>query len=371
MPDGDRRLRILHLTAGSDAGGVSRYIHDLSAAMHANGHAVAIAGEHGAWHGLFENVPWPWVDVPLKGNLADLIRATRTLRRFIRDFAPDVIHAHYRRATLVGERLQMRGRPTLLYTLHLSHFDFGRMGRWFTTFGDHVHVPSEDGRQWLTHLGRVPAERTTLIPHGIDTEKFPITLDADRRAARRALGLTDDVTIGTYVGRYDDPKNEGWLLDLAERSRAALPQLHLLLAGGGPHEAELRDRIARERLGDRVTLLGHHDPLPIYRAADAMLLPSAREGFSLACAEAMSTGLPVLRTRTAGTRELIVEGETGRSVPVDRDAFINGAISFLGDRPELARTGRLAATHVRQHFTFERQVQETVKLYRRLCGAAR
>ena len=41
-----------------------------------------------------------------------------------------------------------------------------------------------------------------------------------------------------------------------------------------------------------------------------------REGFSLVCAEAMCTGLPVLRTRTAGTRELILEDQTGVSTPI-------------------------------------------------------
>ena len=40
---------------------------------------------------------------------------------------------------------------------------------------------------------------------------------------------------------------------------------------------------------------------------DALLLPSLREGFSLSCAEAMSVGIPVLRTRTAGTGEMVIE----------------------------------------------------------------
>src|SRR2546430_923275 len=100
------RLRILHLTAGSDAGGVSRYIYDLCSAMHAAGHDVSVAGERGAWHRMFETAPWPWIDVPLKGGPLALRCAADVLRKFVAEKSIDVLHTHYRRATLVARRLQ-------------------------------------------------------------------------------------------------------------------------------------------------------------------------------------------------------------------------------------------------------------------------
>ena len=124
------------------------------------------------------------------------------------------------------------------------------------------------------------------------------------------------------------------------------------------------------RLTDRVMIFARMDPLKVYQAADALLLPSAREGFSLVCAEAMSVGVPVLRTRTAGTAQLIQEGVTGRSVAIDRDAFIAGAIEFLGDREPLQRMGSAASQHVLDHFSLDRQVDQTRQLYARLVGAS-
>jgi glycogen(starch) synthase len=117
-------------------------------------------------------------------------------------------------------------------------------------------------------------------------------------------------------------------------------------------------------------LLGRRDPLPLYHAADALLLPSEREGFSLACAEGMCTGLAVLRTATSGTGELIVEGVTGRSTAINHDAFVDAAISFLSDKAALVRMGQAAAEHVRTNYTFARQVDQTVALYRRLIKSA-
>src|SRR5690606_22400024 len=99
----------------------------------------------------------------------------------------------------------------------------------------------------------------------------------------------------------------------------------------------------------------------------ALLLPSAREGFSYVCAEAMAVGTPVLRTRTSGTRGLILEGETGRSCPIDHESFVRAAADFLADRAALARMGIAAAEHVRAHFSFDRQLEQTLALYRRLA----
>jgi glycosyltransferase involved in cell wall biosynthesis len=80
----------------------------------------------------------------------------------------------------------------------------------------------------------------------------------------------------------------------------------------------------------------------------------------------MCAGLPVLRTRTSGTKELIVEGATGRSVAIDRTEFIRGSIAFLSDRAALQRMGDSAAEHIRSNFTFDRQLSQTLALYQSL-----
>ena len=209
--------------------------------------------------------------------------------------------------------------------------------------------------------------RITQIPHGIDPADFPIADDAVRAAARAALGLDAQDTVGAFVGRLDYPKNVAWILDVAAATRQRAPAVRLLIAGEGPEQAALESAIRSRQLGDRVPLLGHRDPLPIYQAADALLLPSLREGFSLVTAEAMSVGLPVLRTRTSGTEELIIENVTGRSTPVDHDAFVAGAMEFLSDRAKLREMGVAAARHVAMGFSFSTQLERTLTLYRRLA----
>jgi len=366
----DRPLRILHLTAGSDAGGLSTYIFRLCDAMHRQGHRVAVAGERGAWHWLFENAPFPWIEVPLKGSPLKLWQCHNMLRRYLQANPVDVLHTHYRRATLVARALQYHRNLPILYSVHLSHITIAGPRRWLSDFGDHTHCAATEAKFWLMQEARVPPKKITYIPHGIEPSKWPVADDATRAAARRSLGLNADDRVAVYVGRLDTPKNERWVIDVADHARHSIPNLKILMAGDGPHEMQVRKRIAADNLQDRVILLGHCNPLIAYQAADALLLPSAREGFSLVCAEAMSVGVPVLRTRTSGTRELIIEDVTGRSVPINRDDFIAGAVDFLIDLPALRRMGAAAAEHVRMHFTFELQLARTLDLYRSLACKA-
>jgi glycosyltransferase involved in cell wall biosynthesis len=234
-------------------------------------------------------------------------------------------------------------------------------------FGDHTHAPSQDARRWLMEEARVAAERITLIPHGIDVERFPRRDAQQKSAARAGLGISSHATVAAFVGRLEYPKNAQWMLDVAEAAAGVI----VLFAGDGPDAPALRRAIAERGLSDRVRMLGEREVLPIYQAADALLLPSLREGFGLVCAEAMCVGVPVLRTRTSGTEELIIEGITGRSVAIDRKQFVSAAVEFLSDRAALQKMGGAGAEHIRANFTLERQIDQTIELYRRLAGKRR
>jgi glycosyltransferase involved in cell wall biosynthesis len=362
-------LRILHLTNATEAGGLSQYLLDLCAGLHQRGIDVAVGGSPGAWHRKFTSAPWPWFYLPLSAGQPDgmpLGSAVQDLRRHLEAHPVDVLHTHYRRATWIARRAARKMNIPILYTLHLSGIPIRGWRRWFSDFGDHAHAPSADARRWLIEEARYPADRITLIPHGIDAVKFPHRDAAAKSAARAALGISDSALVAVFAARLDVPKNPEWMVDLADASRSALPDLLILMAGAGPNYTPLKADIEKRNLGSRIRLLGEQEVLPIYQAADALLLPSLREGFGLVCAEAMCTGIPVLRTFTSGTQELIVEGVTGSAVSIDREAFIAGAIKFLSDRPGLERMGDAAAVHIRKNFPLEKQIESTIELYKSL-----
>jgi glycosyltransferase involved in cell wall biosynthesis len=358
-------LRILHLTNASETGGLSRYLLDLSGGLHQRGHSVSIAGQRGTWHDRFANAPCPWIDLPLTGGPLALRSAAKTLRAYLSQHPVDVLHTHYRRATLVARRAARGMGIPILYTIHLSGIPVGGWRRLMSDFGDHAHAPSRDARRWLIEDAKFPADKITYIPHGIDIARFPQRDEAAKQSARTALGISPSATVAAFVARLDFPKNPDWMLDVAEAA-SSIPDLKILIAGAGPDAASLKAAIEERKLSDRIQLLGEREVLPIYQAADALLLPSSQEGFGLVCAEAMCVGVPVLRTRTSGTEELIVEGVTGRSVEIDRDKFVSSAVKFLADRASLKNMGTSAANHIRANFPLDRQIDSTIRLYEEL-----
>ncbi len=361
-------MRILHFTIGAEAGGLSRYLLDLCTAVHNAGHDVTIAGDSGPLRAEFEAAPFPYLTIPIKGGPVEFLQCLWLMRRHMATHPVDIFHTHYRRATILARRLQHNGvSPPVLYTVHLSHMAMNWWRRPLTDFGDQTHVAAEEAKDWIINTCRVPESKVSFIPHGIDLEHFPQRDEATRLAARARFNIPPDARVACFVGRFDYPKNENWILDLAARTRKSLPDLHILMAGEGPHQRALDLRIAQEGLNDRVRILGYCNPLPVYQAADALLLPSIREGFALVCAEAASVGVPSLRTRTSGTSLLIKEDVTGRSVPIDHQTFLRAAESFLRDREALQRMGKAAATHVREHFGIQRQVDATLDLYRQMA----
>ena len=393
----ERPLHVLHLTAWAGPGGVSRYLSDLSAGLTARGHRVTIAGaaEGPELERLRdEGGRWRWVDAPLNGGARDLWRSWHLLRRLVRDERVDVVHSHYRKCLAVGRVLGRTTRAASLFTLHLAEIPGAwvhRLGRGVGLgLGQHVHAPSASAARWLVERAGVPRDAVTTIPHGVDPQRWSddtaargaakreergAARAAARGAARRSLGIADDEVVAGFVGRLEPQKQPMWLIDVASAT-ADLPRPpRVLVMGGGPLEGEMR-AAARELEGkgaeaERVVFLPYGDPLAVYRAMDLLLLPSRHEGFALVGAEAMMAGRPVLRTATAGAAEQVVGDAVGRVVPVDREAFVAAAVELLRDPERLVAMGRAAGEHARTHLTLDRQVDQTVELYRRLIAGGR
>ncbi len=157
----------------------------------------------------------------------------------------------------------------------------------------------------------------------------------------------------------------GGRIDVRQRDRGV--RARVLLAGDGELRRRLDARIARERLGEVVKLLGAqpHEAIPeLLAGATAMVLPSIRardgqmEGIPVALMEAMAAGVPVVATRLSGIPELVVDGESGLLVPERDPAALADAMARLaGDAAlgaRLAYGGRIA---VQERFDRARNVE--------------
>ena len=141
-----------------------------------------------------------------------------------------------------------------------------------------------------------------------------------------------------YVGRQTKEKGADLLADAFLAARARDPRLRLVLAGGGPEEQRLR-----ERLGDAATFLGWLDGdalARVYASADVFLFASRTDTFGQVILEAQATGLPVVAVDEGGPASLIADGVHRPALPARRRGSLASAVE-LG---VLARIRRRIAT---------------------------
>lgn len=165
-----------------------------------------------------------------------------------------------------------------------------------------VSQPLADG---LRAAG-VPAEKLTVIPNGVDTARFR---PGDAAAARRQLGLGPGPLV-VCVSRLSFEKGVDVLIESARHLRGTLPEARVVIVGEGAQRPALEALIASAGLATHVRLVGavpHADVATWMTAADAIAMPSRREGHPNAAMEALACGRPLVASRVGALGELITE----------------------------------------------------------------
>lgn len=218
----------------------------------------------------------------------------------------------------------------------------------------------------IAHQWRVPTDRVTVIPSGVDLDR--IDRAPSRGEARARLGIPDDVlVVGAVAGRFRAVKCLPNLVDAFGRIARTHGSLHLVLVGDPLELGEqLRARARLHQVEGRFHLPGHiPGALSVLRALDVMVNCSSFEGASNAIIEAMGAGLPVVATRVGGTPELIEHGVSGLLVPPNDVRRLADAIDRLVSDRDLRQTcGRGARRRIEQRHTHAAMIARYTDLYR-------
>jgi glycosyltransferase involved in cell wall biosynthesis len=196
---------------------------------------------------------------------------------------------------------------------------------------------------YATNYG-LDRERIVVLPNWVDATRFALGRHGDRAKLRKELGLPVQAKIVLFVHRLAKRKGAHYLLAIARRVHAALPDAVLVIVGDGPLKDFLQQQVDRGGLRQQVIIVGavpnrevpHH-----YAAADLFLMPSEEEGFPRVLLEAMASGLPFVATDVGGVRDIIAPEQETCLVPVgDVPAISDKIIELLGG--EQARLRSLA-----------------------------
>jgi glycosyltransferase involved in cell wall biosynthesis/predicted metal-dependent phosphoesterase TrpH len=214
-----------------------------------------------------------------------------------------------------------------------------------------VLSPSPSADASLTALGTDPA-RVGRWERGVDVERFdPAKADPD--------AYPGEVKV-LYAGRLTREKGVDLLAESFLRAHRSDPRLHLLLAGGGPEEAELR-----YRLGDRATFLGWlggEDLARAYASADAFLFASSTDTYGQVILEAGASGLPVVAVAEGGPAALVETRHTGLLCRPDPD-HLAGALLQLASSPRLRAQLGAAGVRAARERSWERAMGQLAAGY--------
>jgi teichuronic acid biosynthesis glycosyltransferase TuaC len=227
------------------------------------------------------------------------------------------------------------------------------MVRWAIRHCANVITVSKSLRDQLASLG-APGERLTVLPNGVDSERFsPI----DRARARLATGCSGFSLLS--VGNLIRLKGH----DIVVQAVAGMPDVSLMIIGDGPEKGALRRLIRRLGLERRVRMIGNvpqADLVQHYSAADALVLASESEGMPNVVLESLACGNPVVATAVGGIPEIITSVDAGvLTTERSPDGIMRAVETLRAHYPDRSKTRSQGVQH-----GWTRTVDGLVDVYR-------
>jgi glycosyltransferase involved in cell wall biosynthesis len=212
------------------------------------------------------------------------------------------------------------------------------------------------------HLGAETARYAGLAPERVQVLHWGVDLDQ----FHPANGPCDRPVIG-FLKNLQEVYGPDVLLDCLPELLWALPEVRVLMIGGGRLEAWLKQRAEHLGVQHAIDWIGYVDysAIPDYLSRMAVtVMPSRREALGMAAIESQAMGVPVVASRVGGIPECVLDGTTGVLVPPDDPQALGRALrTVLTDsalRHRLARNGR---GHVAAKFNWRTTLQKMIAIY--------
>ena len=303
-------------------------------------------------------------------NEVDLPAAWQ-LSRVIGELQPEVVHAHDSHGVAVAATaLSIASpprRPALVASRRVDfHLNANAFSRWKHKQVNRYVAASEAIRAMLIEDGIAPA-RIVTVHDGIDVGRVAA---AEPLNVREEYWFPPHSPIVGHTGALSPSKGQRFLVDAAAIVVREMPEARFLVLGEGELHDALEHQIRHLHLAQHVVLTGFRaDVIGVLKGLDLFVMSSVTEGLGTALLDAMAAGRPIVATRAGGIPEVVVHGETGLLVPPrDAPALAAGILELLRDPERRSRFAAAGFARVRDRFSVDRMVEETLAVYAGLVG---
>ncbi|MBN1687859.1 MAG: glycosyltransferase [Candidatus Omnitrophica bacterium] len=292
----------------------------------------------------------PWA----KPKLPETLRAFKSV---IRSFRPDLIHSHHRYLTFLADIFFKRDLK-ILHTEHVLRQDKRLLFR----YGHYANGVHESVTRNLEEFYKVPKNRLETIPNAVF---LPSIRENELKVIQEKYADFPRIR-ALCIGRLDTQKGHSYLVEaIAGLPESLKEKFCVFFAGDGPLEEMLREKVSQYQLEKHIIFLGFTRQISSWlRFCDFLILPSLWEGMPLSILEAYAAHKCVLATDIPGSRDMILENETGLLAPSKNSgALRKGLVRLLQDEQKILEMGESAFRHYEKKYSFQEMLKRYQMLY--------
>lgn len=356
-------MKILYLITGLGLGGAEKVVANLADQMHQRGHEVKIAYLKGdvVIRPQSSNIELIYLGLE---NPKNILGASKKYRNLIREYQPDIVHAHMVHANIFARVNRLFCKiPKLICTAHNSN-EGGKLRmlayRYTNALSNLNTNVSKEATQIFIEKKAFKKENSLTIYNGIDLNLFaPINKKIESTSIKNYSCLS--------VGRLNIQKDYPNLLKAISLVVAQHPNIHFNIAGDGELKSDLLALAKDLKIEQYISFLGRRDDIPnLMDQADLFILPSAYEGFGLVVAEAMACETFVIATDCGGVKEVM--GGNGILIPPKDSEALAQAILTAIEMPKEAikENNKKALEHVQKNFDLNKIIDQWESIYESL-----
>lgn len=369
---------LIHVVGDSKFGGASRLIMRLAERARDAGWSVDVLTTDLVFKQVLQDAHIGVVDLDvIRRDIQPLwdVGGLCRLSRFLYECKYAVVHTHTSKGGFVGRCAASLARvPAIVHTVHgfafheasspLEVWSYASLERLAARWCDRIVTVSHFHRDWALRLGIGDMNKVVAIPNGI-----PESQATPRRPAplvRSGLGLKQGDVMILATGRLAPQKGLEYLLEATSAVAGRFGGVvKVFLAGSGPLEESLRRQSRHLAIDDQVTFLGFRsDIADLLSASDIVVLPSLREGLSIALLEAMAAGKAIIATAIGSNREVLEHERNALLVPPgSAEALADAVLCLARDSNARTRLGTNARKRYLDSYTEERMLDAYSALY--------
>lgn len=300
--------------------------------------------------------------IPGTGKLSYFTRKSQAVRQ-IRQFAPDIVHAHYATGNAWwGMKVGIRPLVVSVWGSDVMKFTSNAITRTISkrilARADHICATGKLLKRVACEIYAPSEKKITITPFGVQIPKSPPSW------------LDESPFRICFVKALLPVYGPDILLRAFARAIQSVPDMELSLAGQGSMEVELKRLAGKLGIADRVTFVGlipYDKVYPFIKRHHLMAMPSRMESFGVAVLEAGACARPVVASDIGGVPDLVVNNETGLLIPAeDVESLADAIVRLAQDRKLGQKIGLNGYHHVARNFSWESSLDRMSDLYQSL-----